>query len=193
MQYPFSNRTALASAGAKRIARIAVAAALVLSTAAMRETRAAATPHLSGNYAMQFTSVCQGSLSIQQDPTSHQVSVQYSSQDTSQHVVTATFTPSSSNSTSGNMSFTGNKVSGTPLIVIGTGGGSGGDAFASKPDSGSGTYTLASGTFSFTQGGSSISYSAVHGAVSSNGVIQSFTFGGLEGNSCMTSGIGLRQ
>jgi hypothetical protein len=196
MRNSFLNLTIRASAGAKHVAPILAAAALSWSTAAMSQTAATPTPpHLSGVYAMEFTSICQGSLGTSQNGNG-QVSVTYQSQDTSQHLATATFAPSKTDPTSGNLSLNGNKVAGSPLIVTGTGGQSGGNPFAAGTESQTIPYKLTSTTFSITiptnSGTANVNYNAVHGAVPS-GIIQSFMFGGIDNDGCMTNGVGIHQ
>jgi hypothetical protein len=167
-------------------------AALVLSGAAVvfaaamfggSITHSATTPKLSGSYSVTQTKVCPSSLSISQNQQNQAISVNYSWQDVSQHIGTATFTPSKSSPTQGSVNYTGWKVQGSVLAVN-----SGGDSFATSTDSSSATsYTVTSNSLTL----SGVTYNAIQGAVA-GGIIQQFTFLGLE-NGCSVNGIGVIQ
>jgi len=181
--------TALKSAGAKRGALALAAVAVVSAGAAVGQTALTAStatpPKLSGIYAMTFTSVCQAYLTINGS------SVSYSSQWTSMHVGTGTFTPSKADPTQGTLALNLAKASGPPLTVNNGGGG----LFTRTAPA---TKSVAYSTTSTSVTIDGIPYDAAHGTIVS-GVIQQFTFAGVEpgdgvdpGN-CMSSGVGIHQ
>jgi hypothetical protein len=177
--FPFV--AALKSAGARRAALALAVASMASADGAVGQTAptaATSAPKLSGVYLMQFTSFCQGTLSVTQDGNTKQISVTFNGLDTSQHAGTGNF-----NSTAGTVAISGWKVSGVPLKVNG-----GGDTLASAPVSQSAPFSVTSN--SVTIGG--VAYNAAIGKVT-GGIIQSFTFVGLEPDNCSTSGVGIHQ
>ena len=166
-------------------AALAFAAAAVVLTAGVGDTAKTATaPKLSGTYAMMFTTVCQSDLSISLPQSG--LSVIYDLKDAKQYAAAADFTPSKSNPTLGTVALNGWKVAGSPLTVNG-----GGDSFASTVQSQTGvSYSLTSNSVTIN----GTTYNAVHGKIT-GGVIQEFTFVGLEADNpnCGTNGVAIIQ
>jgi hypothetical protein len=168
----------------KHVALTLAAAAVLLAGGVGDTAKTATTPKLSGTYAMMFTTVCQSDLSISLPQTG--LSVNYNLNDAKQYAGTADFAPSKSNPTLGTVAFNGWKVAGSPLSVNG-----GGDSYSSAVQSQTGvSYSLTSNSLTIN----GTTYNAVHGAIT-GGVIQQFTYAGLEADSpnCGTNGIGIIQ